>query len=137
MKAPVGAAVAAVAESDTKAKEELQNPLEAAQGQANAAVGAAVGAAAGAVEKRKEQFAAQEKAVRGQLQAVSGKITDKAGEVSGAVTGFQNSLTSLLGSFGNLKEQATTPAGMFALASGQTQPVLQGQQRTPISSTRK
>jgi hypothetical protein len=125
VKAPVGAADAAdaaVAESNTKAKEGLLiNPLEAAHGQANAAVGAAagaveqgkeqlaaqgkavteaanaaVGAAAGAVEQGKEQLAAQGKAVTEAANAAVGAAT-------GAVSGLQNSLTSGLNIFGNLK----------------------------------
>jgi len=132
---PAFVADAAVAESDTNAKEGLLNPLEAVQGQANAAVGAveqrkeqlaaqgkavteaanaAVGAAAGAVEQRKEQLAAQ-------VQAISGAAT-------GAVSGLQDSFTSTFSRFGSFKgqleqaaTQAATPAGLFALASGQAQ----------------
>jgi hypothetical protein len=85
-------AFVAVAESDTTAKEGLLNPLEAVQGQTNAAVGAA----AGAVEQRKEQLAAQgkavtdaakdaENAVREQLAAQRKAATEAAKDAENAV----------------------------------------------------
>ena len=131
MKAPVGAAVAAVAESDRKAKEELLIPLEAAQGQANAAVGAA----AGAVEQGKEQLVGQANAAVGAAVGAVEQGKEQLVQQGNAVKGQFTSLFNNAKSFKEKAEQtaksATTPTGMLALVSGQTQatqPVLQGQQ---------